>query len=124
MFINFIGNALKYGRDGVSPRVHVSASKVSGLKTETAVNDETGEFWKISFRDNGIGFEPEFNERIFDVFVRLHSKDRYEGSGIGLSICKKIAAIHEGFVRAEGVPGEGATFHVYLPLRLLAQPVA
>lgn len=116
MFINLVGNAIKYSKEGVPPQISVTASEVQGLKADPPGGSERWQYWKISVRDNGIGFEPEFNDKIFDVFVRLHSKDRYEGTGIGLAICKKIAATHKGFIRAEGTPGEGAVFHIYLPI--------
>ena len=75
---------------------------------------------EISVADNGIGFEPVYAERIFDTFVRLKPKDEYEGTGLGLALCKQIAQRHGGAIRAEALPGQGAVFTVTLPLR---QPV-
>jgi light-regulated signal transduction histidine kinase (bacteriophytochrome) len=65
--------------------------------------------------DNGIGFEPQFSEQIFGLFQRLHGKDEYPGTGIGLSICKKIIENHDGFITACGKKGSGATFNIYVP---------
>jgi signal transduction histidine kinase len=72
-------------------------------------------FHHIIFSDNGIGFAPEYNEKIFEVFQRLHGRDEYPGTGIGLGICKKIIENHGGFIRAEGKSDSGAVFHIYLP---------
>ncbi|HUR31583.1 MAG TPA: ATP-binding protein, partial [Saprospiraceae bacterium] len=65
--------------------------------------------------DNGIGFDPKFNEQIFGLFQRLHGKSEYPGTGIGLSICKKIIENHDGVITAHGNPGKGATFQIYIP---------
>jgi signal transduction histidine kinase len=67
-------------------------------------------------QDNGIGFSPEYNMRIFEVFQRLHGKHEYKGTGIGLAICKKIMENHQGSISAMGEPGVGATFHIYVPV--------
>ena len=75
-----------------------------------------GGICEIIVADNGIGFDNKYAHRIFDVFQRLHERDQYEGSGIGLSICRKIVERHGGTITAEGRPGEGATFVVTLPL--------
>jgi len=69
----------------------------------------------LSFADNGIGFDPQFKDRIFQVFQRLHNRSAYEGTGIGLAICKKIVDNHKGFIDAIGNPGVGSTFIIYLP---------
>jgi signal transduction histidine kinase len=75
----------------------------------------TAQYHHISFSDNGIGFEPHFSQRIFEVFQRLHGGDVYPGTGIGLAICKKVVENHSGLITAEGVPDKGATFHIFLP---------
>ena len=72
-------------------------------------------FLKLEFSDNGIGFENEFAGRIFAIFQRLHGRSEYEGSGIGLAICKKIVEHHGGVIYASGIPDEGATFTIILP---------
>jgi light-regulated signal transduction histidine kinase (bacteriophytochrome) len=101
VFQNIISNALKFrGED--SPRVHISAQ-------------EMGKDWHISIRDNGIGIDPQFSERIFVIFQRLHSREAYPGTGIGLAICKKIVERHGGRIWADSQPGQGAALHFTLP---------
>ncbi|WP_431217652.1 sensor histidine kinase [Puia sp. P3] len=75
-------------------------------------------FWKISVADNGIGFDPAYAERIFVVFQRLHAASEYQGTGIGLAICRKIMQAHGGHITADGTPGKGSVFNIYLPLNL------
>ncbi len=115
IFQNLIGNALKYRREEVAPVIHISAEVLDG-----AIGPATGtsEMWcRLVVRDNGIGFEPEFADRIFGIFQRLHGRDEYEGTGVGLAICRKIAEHHGGAIVAEGRPGEGAVFTVMLPVQ-------
>jgi light-regulated signal transduction histidine kinase (bacteriophytochrome) len=100
---NLLANSIKF-RGEQAPRVHVSARQVDGE-------------WQLAVRDNGIGFDPQFTERIFVIFQRLHSAADYPGTGIGLSICNKIVQRHGGRIWAESEPGRGATFHFSLPVR-------
>src|SRR5205814_1182153 len=104
LFQNLIGNALKFRRADEPPVVTVTG----------AVRDAMAE---IAVRDNGIGFEPEYRHRIFEVFQRLHGRQAYEGSGIGLAICKKIVERHGGTITAASVPGAGATFLFTIPTK-------
>jgi light-regulated signal transduction histidine kinase (bacteriophytochrome) len=101
VFQNLIGNALKF-RSQALPRIHVGAN-------------ELAEAWEIEVRDNGIGIEPQYFERIFMVFQRLHNKGEYPGTGIGLAIVKKVVERHGGSVRVESRPGEGSAFIFTLP---------
>ncbi|HEY0091475.1 MAG TPA: ATP-binding protein, partial [Flavobacterium sp.] len=116
---NIIGNALKYKRDGVSPEITITS------KTEMVPDEErsnlTSAYWVLSICDNGIGFDENQKEKIFDLFKRLHSSEKYSGTGIGLAICKKIVNNHNGFIRADSQKGEGSCFHIYLPEELLVK---
>ena len=101
LFQNLIANALKFCKDG-RPEISIGAAHV-------------GSAWRIQVRDNGIGLDPAYAERIFIIFQRLHTRDEYPGTGIGLAICKKIVERHGGRIWVESQPGEGATFTISLP---------
>jgi PAS domain S-box-containing protein len=100
---NLAGNALKFRREGVPPVVAIRAEVQDGR-------------CRLSVSDNGIGFDPKYADRIFTMFERLHARAKYEGTGIGLAICRKIAERHNGSIAAHGRPGEGAEFVVTLPV--------
>mgnify|MGYP006288058347 CR=1 FL=1 len=117
---NLIGNAVKFRREDVPPRVTVAA-QLRDRYGEPVSDADDAETCELTVRDNGIGFDDKFRDRIFGVFQRLHTRDAYGGTGIGLAICRKIVARHEGEIEAHGQPGEGATFTVRLPLHQ-AQP--
>jgi PAS domain S-box-containing protein len=116
LFTNLIANALKFVRAGVHPEVNISAGIMKGNEIELPGADPEMEYHFIAVADNGIGFDPQFRERIFQVFQRLHNKNAFEGTGIGLAICKKIVDNHQGLITAVSKPGEGATFIVYIPV--------
>ncbi len=109
LFLNLIGNALKYSKPDVAPIVKIIAEKVNINEIEGRVK-QNGEFWKITISDNGIGFEQQYEHKIFELFQRLHGKIEYEGTGIGLAICKKIVLTHNGTISATGQPGIGSSF--------------
>lgn len=103
LFQNLISNALKFHRSGVSPHVQVRAQR---LATDRC---------RIEVEDDGVGFDPNEIERIFKPFQRLHGRGAYDGTGMGLALCKKIAECHGGSITAQSSPGEGSTFIVTLP---------
>ncbi len=115
LFTNLLSNSLKFSKKDVLPVIKIRAGMVSGSLLDMKDVNKTISYHFIEFADNGIGFEPEFNERIFGVFQRLHSKEGYDGTGIGLAIVKKIIDNHEGFITASGRLNEGAVFTIYLP---------
>jgi light-regulated signal transduction histidine kinase (bacteriophytochrome) len=112
LFLNLISNSVKFIRQEVTPVISISGEKVTSEK----INFASQKFYKIIVKDNGIGFDAAYEEKVFKIFQRLHSQTEFMGTGIGLSICKKIAELHGGYIEAEGIAGEGATFSVYLPL--------
>ena len=111
VFVNLIGNALKYRATDRRPRVAIHG-EIGAIDAESLARPMT----RIVIADNGIGFDARFGEKVFEAFVRLHSRDRYEGSGIGLAICRRIVERHGGRVDATAVPDIGATFAFTLPL--------
>ena len=113
LFYNLLGNALKFRKKDVIPVIHVNA-ELRDAKHHSNGTHHDG-FYIITVSDNGIGFDSKYAEDIFAVFKRLHSYHEFEGSGVGLSICKKIVEKHHGFIRAESNPGLGSTFIVGLP---------
>lgn len=116
LFTNLVGNALKYSRPGVAPRLRISATRANAADFARLPGLPAGAaFHALHFADNGIGFEPGEAERIFTLFQRLHNRSHYSGTGVGLALCRKVARAHGGDIYAEGSPGTGAVFHVLLP---------
>jgi hypothetical protein len=101
LFQNLIGNAIKYRKEG-PPIIHVSAVR-------------QGDSWRFSVRDNGIGIDPQYKEKIFGVFKRLHRDQKYDGTGIGLAICQRVVERYGGKIWVESSPGEGSTFYFTVP---------
>lgn len=119
LFSNILSNALKFRKQDTGTLIQVRGSKLSRAEKHTLGLPSTQQFHKIEIQDNGIGFEPEYAERIFQIFQRLNGKSEYPGSGIGLAICKKIVEKHNGLIFAKSKPEEGATFTVILPEKQL-----
>ena len=118
LFLNLIENALKFTQPSVAPVVTVKARKanIQEIKGIMQINPHET-YYRVSVSDNGIGFEPEYAERIFTIFQRLHGRSEYEGTGLGLAICRKIVESNHGYIEAHGKVGGGAEFIFYLPLR-------
>jgi PAS domain S-box-containing protein len=114
LFMNLISNSLKFSKINVRPHIEIKYKRL--LNGRFASTTEIAQYHHITVVDNGIGFEGEYAEKIFEIFNRLHGKTEFEGTGIGLAICKKIVENHNGIIRAEGKPNEGAAFHIYLPV--------
>lgn len=116
LFYNLLNNAIKFRKKAVSPVIYINSAITA---PENLILPGKGKgnrnFYTISVSDNGIGFDPKYADDIFIVFKRLHSYHEFEGSGVGLSICKKIIEKHRGFIKAEGNPGEGSVFRIGLP---------
>jgi light-regulated signal transduction histidine kinase (bacteriophytochrome) len=101
LFQNLVGNAIKYQSPGI-PRVHITAAKIDAKK------------WTFSVKDNGLGIDSQYFEKIFGMFQRLHKREEFAGTGIGLAICKKIVERHGGSISVESQPGKGSTFRFAL----------
>ena len=110
LFQNLIGNALKFNREGVAPVVRIRSETIRDSRKKG------GAFCRIFVEDNGIGFEETYAERIFGVFQRLHGRGVYEGTGIGLAVCRKIVERHGGSIQANSTPGQGSVFTIIMPL--------
>ena len=115
LFVNLLGNALKFHKPHVPPVVTVSACRADELPADADPPAAENAVWRVTVSDNGIGFEQAYAERIFEVFQRLQGRAEYEGSGIGLAICRKIVERHGGAIAARGVPGSGASIVIDLP---------
>jgi PAS domain S-box-containing protein len=103
LFQNLIGNAIKYHKPNVTPIIHISVQK-----------DEKN--WQFSVADNGIGIDEKYSDRLFKIFQRLHTRDEYPGTGIGLAVCKRIVERHDGTIWLKSTPGEGTTFYFTIPV--------
>jgi light-regulated signal transduction histidine kinase (bacteriophytochrome) len=114
---NLIGNGLKFHRPDVPPVVRVEGKVLSRMERPFTGDGRSDPFVEIIVADNGIGFEEIYLDRIFELFQRLHGRSEYEGTGMGLAICRKIVERHGGCISAQSKPAEGASFLVMLPVR-------
>ena len=108
LFKNLVDNGVKFQEAGAEPHIRIQSEK-------------EGAYLKIAVRDNGIGIHPDYHKKIFEIFRRLHGRTEYEGTGMGLAICKKIMEKHGGKITVDSNEGEGATFTCWFPLDLLVQ---
>jgi len=115
LLFNLISNSLKFSNPKKKPHIQIKSEITDGSKLNNKQLSPNVKYFHISFSDNGIGFEPHLNKRIFEVFQKLHSKDEYPGTGIGLAIVKKIVENHNGFITAKGALNKGAVFDIYIP---------
>jgi light-regulated signal transduction histidine kinase (bacteriophytochrome) len=120
LFQNLISNSLKFHKPGATPKIEIwaewnTANKISEKHWAKDFNLNYPNYLCVFVKDNGIGFEPHYLEQIFVIFQRLHARVEYEGTGIGLAICKKIVENHDGFITAESFPNDHTTFIVGLP---------
>ncbi len=114
LFLNLFSNSLKFSNPLHPPEIRIAHTLITGPVEYHGVT-ENRNYHRLTISDNGIGFEPREGKRIFDVFYRLHPRDSFEGTGIGLAIVRKVVDNHKGFIAADGAPGAGARFSVYLP---------
>ena len=115
LFSNVLSNAIKFRKTSVAVDINVRSRKISKTEIHNLGLSTDHTYYKMEVQDNGIGFEPEYSEKIFQIFQRLNGKSEYPGSGIGLAICKKIVEKHNGLIVANSQPDRGATFTVILP---------
>lgn len=118
LFANLIGNSLKYMKPETKAKIQIKSKIVSRTDLPAELVPYGLSYVKIQFIDNGIGFEKKYEEKIFEIFQRLHGKNEFSGTGLGLSICKKIVQSHHGLIQAKGELDKGAEFTVYLPTLL------
>ncbi len=112
---NLIGNSLKFTDIKKAPHISIESEIVEGHTLDQEIFSSKVDYCHIIYTDNGIGFDPQYNERIFEVFQRLHNKEDYKGTGMGFAICKRIIQNHNGVITASGTLGEGARFDIYIP---------
>lgn len=115
LFENLLSNALKYHKKGVAPQIEITCGTVSGADMPGQNQIRNKNYHRISITDNGLGFPQEYAHKLFQLFSRLHNNKEISGTGIGLTICKKVVDNHHGLITAESKINEGATFHVFLP---------
>ena len=117
LFQNLLSNALKFTKPGTIPQVSIQARVITPDDVPATVPNRNKRSWiAIDIADNGIGFDEKYQEQIFQLFERLHGRNEYTGTGIGLAVCRKVAENHGGTITARSQPGNGATFTVFLPL--------
>ncbi|OIN58024.1 sensor histidine kinase [Arsenicibacter rosenii] len=116
LFQNLINNSLKFRKKDEKPEISINSRPLAPHEHQSWMNGHADQYVCIEVKDNGIGFEPKYSDRIFQLFQRLHGRDKYPGTGVGLALCKKVVENHKGQIRAVGEPQKGAAFLIYLPV--------
>jgi two-component system CheB/CheR fusion protein len=116
LFTNLIMNSIKYTKDGIAPEIKIESERATSEEIIKIGGNPEIQYTKICVIDNGIGFNKEYENKIFEPFFRLHSNDQYTGSGLGLTISKKIVSNHHGFITTASKINHGTTFSIYFPL--------
>jgi hypothetical protein len=117
LFLNLLTNSLKFTRPSVDAVIDITYTHLNDKQKNEYNLDTQQDYIYIQLRDNGIGFDPVYADTIFSPFKRLHGRSEYEGTGIGLAICKKVVHNHGGIIWADSRPGEGSVFHIVLAER-------
>ncbi len=122
LFQNVLSNSIKFSKKDIPPEIHIGVEEVQGIRVITEEVPVSEPFCRITITDNGIGFNEQYKDKIFTMFQRLHSKEAFEGTGIGLAIVKKIIEKHSGSISVSSTEGAGTTFVIMLPIRQQAAP--
>lgn len=118
LFYNLINNALKFSKTETPSKICIHAKKINRGELNTDIDiEKADQYWEIVVEDNGIGFNQEYADKMFHVFTRLNTRAAYEGTGLGLALCRKIVHRHHGAIYAKGEEGKGAEFHIVLPIK-------
>ncbi|WP_341833890.1 ATP-binding protein [Chitinophaga pollutisoli] len=122
LFQNILSNSIKFAAPERPLLIRITGETLTGYEAGVPSEKKAAEkYLRIRVQDNGIGFDPAYADRIFLIFQRLHGVSEYKGTGIGLAICKKIVEAHQGYISAEGSPGNGAAFIITLPLKQMRE---
>jgi signal transduction histidine kinase len=121
LLANLISNALKYSKKDIDPVIQIRC-EITDIRVPANGKESEDKYCRIYIKDNGIGFDQKYAEQIFHMFKRLHLNTEFEGTGIGLALCKKIVEMHNGFISAKSNVNEGSVFIISLPMKQSAQP--
>ena len=116
LLFNLFTNAIKFSKNEIKPTIKVHGSVVNGTDYPELNLNEDRQYSRILISDNGIGFDQKYENKVFEIFQRLHSDEEYQGTGIGLAIVKRIVTTHSGQIRVESSLGNGAVFDIFIPL--------
>ena len=117
LFLNLLSNAIKFTKEGVQPVVEIKSEILKGSELYNPDLEANKDYCRISIKDNGIGFDQQYADKIFELFQRLHTRNEYQGTGIGLAVCKKIVDKHNGHIAVNSALNHGTTFIIILPLQ-------